>query len=210
MKCSTLDVTKCTLCQTGYYLENDACTACPSSCTACWSDSYCTFCDDGFYMASFLGLPTGKCESCSEEDFCLTCRGAASRCTSCIDDYTLKGFKCRSDKGVSMDMTLDTDYNQFIVNINKFKHGLLSLLGDSFKGKLKLLTILSIKEGSVDLEAALTVPENSTAEDSYDTLSGALVEGTSVGGISLTKSNVAAEGFTADDDDDDDDKGEEE
>lgn len=61
-------------------------------------------------MSKFLGLPTGKCESCSEEDFCSTCRDSPSRCTSCIEDYTLIGFKCRSDEGVGLDMQIDVDY----------------------------------------------------------------------------------------------------
>ena len=80
------------------------------------------------------------------------------------------------------------------------------MLGDKFEGKLKLLTILSIKEGSVDIEAALTVPEDSTAEDSYNTLSEFFEEGeTTLGGMTLT-STVKAEGFTPDDDGGDDNK----
>jgi len=46
-------------------------------------------------------------------------------------------------------MVFNTDYNTFLLNINRFKLDLLEKLGESYQGRPRLITILSILYGSV-------------------------------------------------------------
>jgi len=73
----------------------------------------------------------------------------STQCTSCLSGYTLNKGKCISDQNVGVNMVFNTDYNTFLLNINRFKLDLLEKLGESYQGRPRLITILSILYGSV-------------------------------------------------------------
>jgi hypothetical protein len=103
---------------------------------------------------------------------------------------------------VGLAMTLQTDYDNFILSIQEFKRAILDMLGGNFSGNTKLLTFNSIVSGSVVIDSVLSVPSGETATNTYNTLSSSLAGDNELAGISLS-TTVAANGFTIDDDDDD-------
>lgn len=83
--CAVPSEANCTSCNTGDYLKDKACYACPSSCSACTSGTSCTECNDYYYLDS------NKCLNC--QTGCSTCT-SSSNCSECIESYYLSEDKC--------------------------------------------------------------------------------------------------------------------
>ncbi|KAK2145522.1 hypothetical protein LSH36_676g00014 [Paralvinella palmiformis] len=80
-------ITKCTTCNDGYYVSNDACAACPGDqCKTC-PDGTCNACLDNFY------LDGSSCSACSYQ--CLKCSDGTT-CDTCVTRYTTKGTEDKS------------------------------------------------------------------------------------------------------------------
>lgn len=80
-------------------------------------------------------------------------------------------------------MSLQTDYNTFILSIQEFKRTILSMLGSNYAGRTKLLTFTSITEGSVNIESTLSVPEGETPLETYQMLTDSLAGDAEIAGI---------------------------
>ncbi|ELP94573.1 protein serine/threonine kinase, putative [Entamoeba invadens IP1] len=112
-KCQMRDNKGCQRCYDGYYLQNNECVECTNDCNTCYSQTYCTSCQSGFYLDSknrcqTLGdlsarcsvvLPkAGGCAICRDGYFkvlkdCIVCDISCSSCISntscsvCADGY---------------------------------------------------------------------------------------------------------------------------
>ena len=91
----------CSLCESqGFYLMNQACYACNSSCITCANLSYCTSCHNGYYLNNGVCLcnpgtymdGNGICQLCNAN--CLTCQGNAFYCISCQSSMLLQISIC--------------------------------------------------------------------------------------------------------------------
>lgn len=77
-----------------------------------------------------------------------------------------------------------------------FKLGLLNLLGPNFAGKDYLISINSLRSGSVVIDSQLNIPAGVDANQILNFLANNLSEGTSIDGISLQSSpELTANGF---------------
>ena len=88
----------CTQCSLGTYPLNATCTNCPSSCSICYSDTYCSGCNTGYYL--YLNTCTSNATLCYSNGYyvsgsvcyaclqpCSTCTGTATNCTNCLTGY---------------------------------------------------------------------------------------------------------------------------
>lgn len=145
-------------------------------------------------MKTLFSLDTGICLACSSEQFCATCELTSIQCTSCLSGYTLNKGKCISNQNVGVNMVFNTDYNTFLLNINRFKLDLLEKLGESYQGRPRLITILSILYGSVQIDSLFTTPNEQNPLDLFNTLDTGL-EGESFGNLTISSVSVIANGF---------------
>ncbi|KAL7714393.1 Furin repeat-containing protein [Entamoeba marina] len=86
------DVTICSKCSTGYYVDLDDCIKCPDNCADCSYNETtgitCNSCDSNY------GLINNECNKC-EDTSCRNCDGDTTLCRRCLDDsYILSNFKC--------------------------------------------------------------------------------------------------------------------
>ncbi|KAL7714415.1 Furin repeat-containing protein [Entamoeba marina] len=91
-KCND-NVTTCSECSTGYYINSNECHPCPSNCVGCSYDDEtatitCNSCDSNY------GLINNECNKC-EDTSCRNCDGDTTLCRRCLDDsYILTNFTC--------------------------------------------------------------------------------------------------------------------
>ena len=81
-------------CKTGYYIsESNTCLPCPSSCSSCLSESYCTECING------IENKDGKCEECFDKfKGCESSHCDNSRCNKCLKAFQpLIDGKCTTE-----------------------------------------------------------------------------------------------------------------
>jgi hypothetical protein len=111
-KCLSIDFAKCSLCVTGYYLnDNGICTICPSTCTVCLSEYACSSCKDGYVLKAQTGQATGNCIKCVNP--CATCYQEVSVCLSCISGFTLNGTQCLGKNNVGFALSIDISFEMF-------------------------------------------------------------------------------------------------
>ena len=78
----------CLECENGFFLKDNTCQKCHSSCKTCdgTTEQNCLTCNDEFFFVD------GKCLSCS--DSCLTCSTSPTTCASCRSHQYLENGKC--------------------------------------------------------------------------------------------------------------------
>lgn len=114
-------------------------------------------------MVKVLGADTGRCDECSIHDaFCETCIYSPSQCLSCLDEYKLDGMKCISKVRVLMVIVLDTTMILFIPRINAFKRAFVESLGPPYSSNPQWVSFFIILEGSLNVTATLTIPQNTS------------------------------------------------
>ncbi|MCQ2914596.1 MAG: hypothetical protein MJ247_05320 [Alphaproteobacteria bacterium] len=105
--------TQCTVCETGYYLNNGACTKCPNHAKSCDGDGKVTECEAGYSLAVNGMCVIPACSTCNNgmgisdnvQQICKTCESAygagcstcsCSGCSTCSRGYYLNGssHKC--------------------------------------------------------------------------------------------------------------------
>ena len=84
-----------------------------------------------------------------------------------------------------MVLVLDTTIGSFVVALNNFKKDFMNNLGPPYSSSPQWLTINSIQNSSVRLNATLTVPTNSSADEASADLENTLNNGISLGGLPL-------------------------
>lgn len=176
---------------------DDACEACPESCSNCESANYCLTCSPGYFMLKDKREPTGMCGACSEDHFCATCEKSPSKCTSCIEGYTLRGKKCRSSEFVRCGFKLDTTLAGFMTSIFNFKIGICNYLGGVFLNRPELINFYNIGHDgtSLNLDFDFSLPTGAIAFNIFSFFRKIQI-GTVFGGIScLQAPNVLAQGF---------------
>ncbi|MCQ2816506.1 MAG: hypothetical protein MJ252_04480 [archaeon] len=107
---------KCILCESGYYLEDNKCIKCPSSCKGNCNKTYCSECNEGYYgdicqyncslhcINTTCNKSTGKCDGGCKEYF------IGDKCDSCEFNRTGKEcnnfceFGCDLSDGINCDM----------------------------------------------------------------------------------------------------------
>ena len=116
-RCSPSDLSSCTSCYEGAYLNNSQCTSCPTGCASCLSSSLCLSCQDGYVavglpqLISINNLPVDSvgpvtCSAC--ESPCATCYNDPRTCLSCVSGYIYLLNRCVSDYNYGVEMYLDT------------------------------------------------------------------------------------------------------
>ena len=102
-RCSSANASQCISCSMGFFLNNGACTSCPSGCSNCLSSVFCTSCSSGFIpqqSGSLTGNGANGPLNCSAActSPCVSCMGTPTTCTSCnTTGFTLQGSVCLSN-----------------------------------------------------------------------------------------------------------------
>lgn len=153
LQCRSTNSDACSICKTGYYVQNDLCSSCPSSCVSCISSSVCTQCVTGYTLPT--GFSQGQCLQCTSP--CLTCYGSQVYCTSCVSGYTKSGWKCQSNLYVGFTLVLtNTNLTSVLSSVDSIVIALLSKLKVSDTKKVDLITFNSFKAGSVVVSGGAT------------------------------------------------------
>lgn len=206
LQCSSTNTQLCSICASGYFVNSTVCSACPTSCLSCTSSTSCTSCQVGYTLPQ--GVETGPCLLCVAP--CLTCSGTTTYCTSCVDGYTKKGWKCQSNINVGFSFTVTANVAQILGKIDEIVSQLLGILGlNSTQVDLITFTAItaSVAAGNNNrlLQATSSsisggyTPEtvSTTAVTSASTaLASSLSSGTSLGSFPVTSSSVVSNGVT--------------
>ena len=80
---------------------------------------------------------------------CVTCVGAATSCSSCIDGFTKKGWKCLNNTYVGFNIVFSADPSSVFTNIDSVISDLLTV-GQKNNGSFSQdsLTFTGLKQGS--------------------------------------------------------------
>lgn len=112
---------KCTQCKDGYYLKDNKCSSCHSSCKTCDSqtDQNCVDCIEGLLFSE-----DGKCVGCDES--CATCEGTscndANTCTKYQEYHFLNEEKClKSCLQIGEGWGADDNFNYIKCNLDNCK-----------------------------------------------------------------------------------------
>ena len=132
-----------------------------------------------------------NCTACA--DGCSNCLGDKWACLACSSGFELMGSVCISNFNFLVSITFNVDLatfqNNFVIMLNQ----IANISGVS----VNQITILSIVQGSVTVNMAITSPNaaNSNAANTVETnLDNALKVGNNFGGMSVAKSSVTTEG----------------
>lgn len=82
----TLDVI-CIECETGYYSKQEGCQLCPSSCSSCTSETFCTSCRKGHFDQSCSTQCSANCSNTqcdNKSDHCINCESFPPNKRVCI------------------------------------------------------------------------------------------------------------------------------
>ena len=196
LQCRPTNSFACSVCSTGYFINNaDTCTACPTSCISCISDSICTGCALGYTLAA--GYTKGQCLACVSP--CNTCYSSQTYCTSCIAGYSKLGWKCQSNMNVGFGINLNSNnLTAVLADVSKIVADILRFLNIS-SANVDAVTFTTIKYGSVVASGTATPAD--TSSSSILAATSALSSGlssSSIGGFTVTSTSVVANGVSTD------------
>ena len=101
------DGATCLSCDSNYFLLNNVCYQCDSSCLTCeGSVTNCTSCTTNYFLENnvclgecsigyFTAIFSNICNICDSS--CLTCEGSVTNCTSCTTNYFLENNVCQGE-----------------------------------------------------------------------------------------------------------------
>ena len=131
------------------------------------------------------------------EYFCATCIYSSSQCQSCLSGYKLEGIKCISDTNIDLVLELDSTRATFTRRSNAFKNGFFNTLGQPYQSNIQWFTSNTINDGSVILGSTVTVPTNTSAEDTLTNVQNSLANNNEYGGIRLISSSATLDDGSA-------------
>jgi hypothetical protein len=76
-------------------------------------------------------MKTGNCKPCSEDHHCQECRGSASQCTVCTQDYEFLDVTCVLNSRIGFRYTLNVAFSEFMTKVHQFKVDFLEALDHS-------------------------------------------------------------------------------
>ncbi len=87
----------------------------------------------------------GSCLACVSP--CATCEGSPKYCTSCVDGYTRRKWKCQNNLFVGFRFTLDDTVENILADIDTIVDALLQILNMN-STDIEAITFESIEAGS--------------------------------------------------------------
>lgn len=195
--------TSCTVCKNGYYLNSTttppSCQACASKCQTCSNSSKCITCNpNGYTMQTQLADIAPVCVPCQSP--CQNCYSSPSTCTSCVANYTLKGWKCMSTFNYGFNIKLNTNLTTFY---NLYDQFLLAIMNAISSTAISEITMQNITSGSVVVVGNVSTNQQSNsngAQTQFNNIQSALNNGSSIAGMQIISSNVQPIGGTLPDD----------
>lgn len=162
-RCLVTNVTSCTSCMTGSYLNlnTNACVSCSVGCASCTSLSACFSCKSGYIAQTQASLIASAsiqpiaCLPCLNP--CQTCTGSMITCLSCVTGFTLQGTQCVSNFNFQVVCVLGVTTGIFNQQYSSF----LNAVANSINDTLDSINVLSINYGSV----TITMLINSNGND---------------------------------------------
>ena len=159
-RCLSSNVTQCTSCYKGTYLNGGVCLSCMTGCAKCLSLGQCTACAEG-YIPAQSGSTAGNagnglltCQQCSSP--CTTCEGSSLSCTSCPNGFSLVGDVCLTNFNYVITVIFDTTLPIFETNYLTFLKQVTTALGV----RVSDLVVSSITLGSVAVNMKVTSYNN--------------------------------------------------
>jgi hypothetical protein len=153
---SSSNLTMCTSCFPGSYLNGTSCASCNTGCAFCATLGQCLICSPG-YIATQSGSIAGNleggilnCTPCTSP--CASCEGSSLTCTSCVSGFSMKGGNCLSNFNYAVSVTFSVSLAQFQTNYLGFLNQMAASAGVAVNN----IIINSIVAGSVIVDMSVT------------------------------------------------------
>ena len=160
LQCNTLDPYTCAICSYGYHLEtNGSCVQCPAMCATCGSSVSCTSCAAGYTFSD--AATEGRCIKCASP--CATCYRTADYCTSCLANFTRRGWHCVGDNSLSFSFTLHASSTLVLEDTFFIGNGLAQILGQSSNTLIYFQSLVDDGNGWTSVSAIATPIQVSVA-----------------------------------------------
>ena len=126
LQCDSNNAQQCAICQNGYFVNSSSlCSACSNNCLQCLSADLCSACAVGYTLPE--GQSQGQCLQCQPP--CATCLGIPTYCTTCIDGFTKRGWKCQNNTYVKFTFTLNGGPEVILNDIDNIVQIILRICG---------------------------------------------------------------------------------
>ena len=198
-RCSTTNASQCLSCLMGSFLNNGACTSCPSGCSNCLSSVFCTSCSSGFIpqqSGSLTGNGANGPLNCSAActSPCVSCMGTPTTCTSCnTTGFTLQGSVCLSNFNFQVVTVFGVNLTTFQANYLLY----INQLAVASNTTIQNILVQSITTGSVTITTLIstnnTLPNSTLAANISNQLN-AFLSTSNVANMNVQSHTVSTNG----------------